>query len=334
MTVIWTPRGAYQLTDFRDEAELEDAITEVQATLFGQNRIYLDVKKKIGVKGEKRNIPDGYLIDLNGLKPHLYVVENELGSHDPLRHVAIQLLEFSLSFSSSLLKIKNILFDALQDNSNAKALCESYAVNHNYRSLDYMLEDMVVTAKFAALVIINEMSDKLQTVLADKLNFGVDVLQISRYQNQAGEHFYHFEPFLADISEDLVPTSNSIGSRGPLDVAELDTVVVPARPEGFQEVFLGENCWHEVRIHGTMRPQIKHIAAYQVRPISAITHIAPVRSIEPWKDSGKFVIYFSEPAREITPIKLVPNGKVKALQNIRYTTLKRLEAATTLDEVW
>ncbi len=83
-----------------------------------------------------------------------------------------------------------------------------------------------------------------------------------------------------------------------------------------------------------MRPQIKHIAAYRVAPTSAITHIAPVRSIEPWKDSDKFVLNFAEPAKEIGPIPLVRNSRVKALYNLRYTTREALEKAKTLDDVW
>jgi hypothetical protein len=65
-----------------------------------------------------------------------------------------------------------------------------------------------------------------------------------------------------------------------------------------------------------------------------ITHIAPVKSIEPWKDTGKFVVNFAEPAREIGPIELVKGGRVKPLYNLRYTTRGRLESAKTLDDVW
>ena len=83
-----------------------------------------------------------------------------------------------------------------------------------------------------------------------------------------------------------------------------------------------------------MIPKIKNIAAYRVAPRSAITHIAPVKSIEQWKDTNKYVLYFSEPAKRITPIKLVSKGKVKALQNSRYTSLERLIAAKTLDEAF
>jgi hypothetical protein len=334
MAVIWTPTGTYTSTSYRSEADLESAILKVQADLFGPNRIYLDIKKKIGTKGDQRNIPDGYLIDLNGAKPRLYVVENELASHDPLRHVAVQLLEFSLAYSSERRIIKTILFTALEGYTAAKQRCENYAKARHYRNLDHMLEEMVFDAPFAALVIIDEMSDRLETVLAEKFRFGVEVLELARYANDKGDHIYQFEPFLAGISEDLAVPEASPDTEKPLDVEEVDTLVVPAQAEGFQETFLGEDRWHAIRIHGTMRPQIKYIAAYQIRPISAITHIASVDSIEPWGDTGKFVVNFSEPAHEITHIKLVPNGRVKALQNIRYTTLKRLEAAKTLDEVW
>ena len=82
------------------------------------------------------------------------------------------------------------------------------------------------------------------------------------------------------------------------------------------------------------RPQIKFIAAYQVAPVCAITHIAPVKSIEAWKGTGKYVVIFSEPAQEIAHVQLVKKGRVKALQNLRYTRRDRLLSAKTLDDVW
>jgi hypothetical protein len=73
---------------------------------------------------------------------------------------------------------------------------------------------------------------------------------------------------------------------------------------------------------------------YQVVPVQAITHIAPVKSIEPWQDSGKFVLNFSEPAQAIGPIPLLKGGRVRAPQSIRYTTRERLLKAKNLDEVF
>ena len=67
---------------------------------------------------------------------------------------------------------------------------------------------------------------------------------------------------------------------------------------------------------------------------SAITHVAPVSSIEPWDNTKKFVVNLAEPAREIGPIPLLKNGKVKAPQNLRYTNYERLIHAHSLDDIW
>jgi hypothetical protein len=324
MSLIWTPIGAYHRATYETEAELEQAILEVQESLFGPNRVYLAIKKKIGTKGGVRNIPDGYLIDLTGQQPRLYVVENELAAHDPLRHIAVQVLQFSLSFEAEGRGVKTILFNALQDQPEFKQKCEKYSKAKSFRNLDHLLEYMIFEAPFAALVIIDELPENLENVLAKKFQFGVEVIELARYKNASQEYCYRFEPFLADLGEDLSPAESN----------EVDTVVVPARADGVAETFLGENRWYAIRLHGTMRPQIKHIALYQVAPVSAITHVAPVMSIEPWKDTGKFVVNFADKAKEIGPIPLVKHGKVKPLYNLRYTTYSRLEAAKNLDEIW
>jgi hypothetical protein len=327
MNLIWTANGCYRGVDYKSEADLEGAIEEVQAALFGSDRIYLPLKKKIGAKGGTRNIPDGYLIDLMGKTPRLYVVENELKVHDPLRHIAIQILEFSLSFKAEWRKVKDILFRAIQERPDVRSRCERYAAKHGLRNLDRFLDYLVSEAPFLALVIIDKLPENLELILSEKFQFGVEVLVLSRYENSKGERVYEFEPFLADLADDLPPVEVGTG--------DVDTVVVPARTDGAQKVFLGEDRWHEIRLHGSMRPQIKYIALYQVHPECAITHVAPVKSIEPWKNTGKYVVNFSEPAREIGPIRLVRKaGRVKALQNLRYTTLKRLMSAKTLDDIW
>src|SRR5216684_3161898 len=328
MSLLWTKDGTYRLASYQSESDLEAAINQVKAELFGEHRIYLDVKKKIGAKAGLRNIPDGYLVDLSGQKPRLYVVENELASHEPLRHIAVQILEFSLSFEAEPRAVKNILFNALQEQPDALTKCEAYAASHTFRNLDHFLDALVFETPFAALVVIDEIPENLENVLAKKFQFGVEVLELACYENGNGQRMFRFEPFLADLGEPeaaTVPTETAGRSR--VDASTVDTVVIPARDEGFQDVFLKENRWYSVRIHGTMRPQIKYIAAYRVAPTSAITHIAPVRSIEPWKDTDKFVLNFAESAKEIGPIPLVKNSRIKPLFNLRYTNRESLEKA-------
>jgi hypothetical protein len=107
------------------------------------------------------------------------------------------------------------------------------------------------------------------------------------------------------------PMAKSIDAVVPKALtSDIDTIVVPAQKDGFEQVFLGENAWRAIRISGGMIPKIKYIAAYQSQPVSAITHVAPVKLIEPYGDSGKYKLIFSEPAKPIGPIPFAdaPSG--------------------------
>lgn len=111
-----------------------------------------------------------------------------------------------------------------------------------------------------------------------------------------------------------------------------DTIIIPAMKDGFDEVFIGENSWYAVRIAAGSLPKIKFIAAYQVAPISAITHLAEVESIEPYGESGKYKINFKESAKEISPVKYDGvNGT--QIQSIRYTSKQKLLSAKTIGDL-
>jgi len=332
MSIIHGASGTYRLLEYSSEAALEAVILKVQHVLFGQDRIYLDVKKRIGGKGQKNNIPDGYLLDLSGRTPRLFVVENELARHDPIAHVAIQLLEFALAFETSPRIVHDVLLNAIDGQPEIRTICDRYIMNNGFRSLDHLL-DSVVHGEFMALVIIDQVPDRLQNILAKKLGFTVEILELASYVDDRGEYLYLFKPLFAELttptpSAPLSALPNTLVSH---DLDDIDTIVVPARENGFHETFIGENRWHAIRIGGTLRPRIKYIAVYQTAPISAITHVAPVESIEPWEDTDKFVVNFSTPAQPITEIRR--GIRLKHLQNIIYTNHQKLLSATTLDDL-
>jgi hypothetical protein len=142
---------------------------------------------------------------------------------------------------------------------------------------------------------------------------------------------------LRTTTEAMKPRGKESGDKRvqpPDSIAGVDTIVVPAQEDGFREAFLGENRWYAIRMHESMIPRIKYIAAYRVAPISAVTHWAPVNNIVPWEDTGKFVVNFTEPAKEINHINLVPKSRVKAPQAPRYTSFSRLQQAKTLDDLF
>ncbi len=337
--MLWTPDKQYANDPFETEAQLEAAIAEISAPLFGSNRIYLDVKRLIGAKGKTKNIPDGYLIDLASKKePRLFVVENELASHDPLNHVAVQILEFSLSFETSPFKLKAILKDALKADKANLQLCEAYAAANGFENVDYLLERLIHKDNaFNALVIIDDLDEELETLLLSRFKFPVEILTLRRFKTAQGQTAYEFDPFLADLTGPAKETAaHAAAGASEVDPSELDTIVVPAQEDGFKETFLAENRWYQIRIHSSMAPRIKYIAAYRIAPVSAITHVARVKDIALWQDTSKYVLNFTEPAREIGPIKLLPkpSGTVKAPQSPRYTSYARLMKAANLDEAF
>lgn len=128
------------------------------------------------------------------------------------------------------------------------------------------------------------------------------------------------------------PHASDPALSGKLLTFKPDTIIVPAQKEGFEKVFLGENCWYAIRISGGMLEKIKYIAGYQTQPVSAITHYAPVSRIEPYGEDGKYKVIFSDKAKPIGPIYYgdAPSG---AMQGPRYTSLAKLQAATKLTDL-
>ena len=114
---------------------------------------------------------------------------------------------------------------------------------------------------------------------------------------------------------------------------EPNTIVVPAQADGFENVFIAQNCWYAIRISGGMLPKIKYIAAYRTQPEMKVTHYAPVASIEPYGEEGKYKLIFGEPAKPIGPIPFAdaPQG---SMQSPRYTTFDKLMKAKKLMDLF
>ncbi len=323
--MLWNKEDRYAKWPYEKESELEDTVNEVKSQLFGSKRIYLDDKRKIGAKGNTNNLPDGYLLDLTNEKdPKIFVVENDLASHQHLKHIAVQILEFSLSFESSKVKVKNIIKEMLHKRPDEWKKCELFAKSNGFENVDYLLESIIHKPdSFNALLIIDELGVELETVLISRFRFPVETITLQRFKSDKGNVLYDFEPFLNEVAEDTEQVS----------ITDIDTIVVPAREDGFNEVFIGENAWYSIRLNASMIPKIKYVAAYEVAPISAITHIAEVKSIEQYKDTNKYILKFTEPAEKIKKVSI---GKIKgkAPQSPRYSSRARILSAGSLDEVF
>lgn len=112
-----------------------------------------------------------------------------------------------------------------------------------------------------------------------------------------------------------------------------DTIIVPAHEDGFNRVFLGENSWYAIRISRGKLKNIKYIGAYQISPISAVTHYAEVDTIEPYGDRGKYKLNFKSSAQPIEPIKF-SGAKSGFMQSPRYTSFEKLKKAKKMMDLF
>lgn len=316
----------YSYYEYPLEKEFEQIIVEKSTQIFGKNSIYIDIKKRIG--DSILTIPDGYLIDLSFQEdPRLYIIENELSSHDPYKHIGSQILKFAISYKESGRKIKAFLYEHLAG-AGKLAFAEEQIAHTKYRNIDNFLESLIFEKPVAAIVVIDQSTPELENVLS-QLTMDTDILEFQTFKN-GEDYIYKFTPFNDEIREVIEQTGTTIKPE------ELDTVVVPAREEGFEEVFIKENCWYAIRIHASMLNKLRYIAVYQVAPISAITHYAEIASIEKWEDTNKYILYFKESARKINPIPIDTDKGKRGLapQAPRYTSMDKLIKAKKLSQVF
>ncbi|MDP1677168.1 MAG: hypothetical protein Q8L88_09900 [Bacteroidota bacterium] len=331
---ILIDKTTYNLFSYDNEADFENCVEQLADHIFGNSTIYISKKKRM--KGsEIISIPDAYLIDMtNPSEPDLYIIENEIISHDPFKHIGIQLLRFATSFDEGKVELRNHLMDVISKNKQMLERLENGCSKSNHRNIDNYL-DSAVYKQFKALVIIDEAKDELHNVL-QKINANISVLELKSFISDNGEKIYHYDTLYEN--EEIELAEGPVKTRSNEDIIRMrerrskcDTIVVPAREDGFKAEFLKNNQWYAIRISAAMKDKIKYIAAYRVAPVSAITHVAEVDTIIPYQKTGKYLLKFKSPASEITPVKLKDSNKKP--QGPIYVKYENLIRAKYFDDV-
>ena len=115
-----------------------------------------------------------------------------------------------------------------------------------------------------------------------------------------------------------------------------DTVVFSSSGRGFEETFLGETeakCWYPCKVSENREPNLKYIAIYRGKPISAITHYAKIKEFKYDSEKQCKVCYFEGEPIEL-PYKIKLGEKDGCFfVGTKYTSLECLLNATKADEV-
>lgn len=308
-------------TPFNSEQELETAVVSNGLNIFGEKSIYIDIKKKVkSANTSFTNIPDGYVLDFRS-NPKLWVIENELSNHNVFSHVGVQMLKFATQFSQGEFQVKDILFNAIQNDADLLKKANELVKGSSLSNLSEVLDYAVYKNEYGFVIIIDEITDDLRNVTRE-LARQPEILQISKYECN-GSTAYFFDELLKELEE--------AKSSKVKEVRDIDTMVAPAREDGFKKVFIDQKMWHAVRISESVIPQIKYLAMYEVSPVSKIRWVGKVQSIKPWEDSGKYVLYLSE-IFKVGPIKM--DNQKNVPQGPRYTNFELIEKAKSLGDIF
>lgn len=311
----------YNLASFENEQELEQAVVNFSEEIFGEKSVYFDIKKRVRRKKSSfASIPDGYVVDFReGCK--LWVIENELSTHNSFSHIGIQLLKFASQFSNGSFEIKELLLAAINSSRQAEEKIYNLVKQSSFSDLGEALDHAIFKNEFGFVVVIDEATDDLFHV-TQELARKPEIITLEKYVS-GNDIVYRFDELLREFSE--------AKSSKVRDTTDIDTIVCPARAAGFKRAFLEQHAWWEIRISPSILPKLRYIAMYEVAPISAIRWAGKIESIKPYEDTGKYIVYCSE-IFEIGPIKM-DNHRLTP-QASRYTRFELVESASKLSEIF
>lgn len=324
MARIILKNNEYSLHDFDNEAEFEKAVIENQKYLFGKDSVYVDVKRRIG-RENHRGIPDAFLIDFyDSRKPQLYIVENEIASHDVYANITEQIARFETSIISSANQIRNLLIKAIESDPETKKDIEKYLPQTVFKTVTELML-FLTESDIKIVVAINDVTADLN--LAFKIfKKPPDIVLLQRYLC-GNDVLYYYEPMREEM-EDIETEKNKTG-----EAVDFDMVVCAAFEDGFKHAYLQNNAWWAIRLSQEAREKLKYLAIYEKLPVAHISHYAEIERIEPYKDTGKYILYLKN-KKTVKPIKLGTGKKGEAPQSPRYTTLEKLLKAKSVSELW
>lgn len=121
------------------------------------------------------------------------------------------------------------------------------------------------------------------------------------------------------------------------DVAELDTLIVPARDNAaYREDFFVRHVWSNVRVVEEKLQCMRYLAVYVGAPTSAITHYAPIGSYrkDPQNPGRYSILLEGNPQPLPQRVEAGDPGAAAGMRSCRYTAFYLLCRARSLQDLF
>lgn len=202
---------------------------------------------------------------------------------------------------------------------------EQYLLQTVFKNIAELMIFLTEKNDIKIVVAINEVTADLNLAFKIFKN-RPDIVLLQRYIC-GNDISYYYEPMREEI-EDIETEKIKTG-----EAVEFNTVVCAALEDGFKHAYVENNAWWAIRLSQEAREKLKYLAIYEKTPVAHISHYAEIDRIEPYKDTGKYILFLKN-KKTVKPIKLGTGKKGEAPQSPRYTTLDKLLNVKSIIELW
>lgn len=211
----------FKEVQFELESQFEEAIFENYKTIFGENTILINIKKKINSGALGKTIPDALLFDFSDVdNPKFYLVEVELAKHSFYNHIFPQITKF-FAFLRNGNGHQSDLVESLHNIlSSDLALKSEFSKYLGNKELFKFLKDVIENSS-DILIILDKNKKELPEIMqtyVDTWDKYVRVIIIKQYQNGSDVIFQPIPDFemvsneIEDV-EDIIISQNNLDDK-------------------------------------------------------------------------------------------------------------------------
>jgi len=186
----------YAEIQYKSESDLEKLAFESRYSLFGEDIVYFDTKRKITSAANISKIPDALFLSITSYdEAKLWIVEYELSSHDIDRHITPQILGFMKAMQNETTKknIREMMYKEIRKDTKIENKIKSIMPPNE--EIHYFLET-VLDRDLGIVIVIDKKTPKLEEVadlISGMIGIRSQILEFITFENNKGKKIHVLE---------------------------------------------------------------------------------------------------------------------------------------------